>query len=514
MRNQNRTRLTTAGILWVATCTTLNLGAMTAFSQSAYAATVNFSIKTQPSPLDKKPGQWAQFSIATSGPGPFSLQWFKDGSAIKGATSSWYAIRSVSETDAGKYSVKVSNSSGQLWSQAATLTITGATDTTQPPNETINKIQITDQPDGLDKKIGQWAQFNVVASSTDSLSYQWLKDGLPIASATKNWFAIRSVQLEDAGRYAVKITNQSGQIVSESALLSIEGANSTPPAEQPKAITITTQPTTLFKSTGQWAQFNVAASGDGTLEYQWLKNGVAIPEATRNWFAIRTVSEKDHGLYSVKISNGATSILSNKAALNIEGLATLDPSKGDDVASSEPTPVTPDIAISLNPASQSIYVAQSVTLNVSATGSGSLKYQWKKDGISIPGANLHYYTIAQASRTDTGSYSVTISNLTGSVVSDTASIDVSVDRNANLSWTAPQKRIDGNPLKPSEISMYRIYHFSADGSVETYYETSAAEYSLQLSSLASGEHNFAITAIDTFGLESELSPIVAKTILN
>jgi len=52
-----------------------------------------------------------------------TYQWYKDGKAISGATASSYTIKSVKASDAGKYTVKVSNSAGSVTSSAATLTV-------------------------------------------------------------------------------------------------------------------------------------------------------------------------------------------------------------------------------------------------------------------------------------------------------------------------------------------------------------------------------------------------------
>jgi hypothetical protein len=60
------------------------------------------------------------------------------------------------------------------------------------------------------------------------------------------------------------------------------------------------------------------------------------------------------------------------------------------------------------------------TLSVTATGTG-LTYQWKKDGQNISGATLSSY-----SATDSGSYTVTVTNSAGSVTSDAIEIKAPV----------------------------------------------------------------------------------------
>jgi hypothetical protein len=45
----------------------------------------------------------------------------------------------------------------------------------------------------------------------------------------------------------------------------------------------------------------------------------------------------------------------------------------------------------------------SVTLSMGAMGLGSLSYQWKKDGVDIPGATSATYFIASPHAADAGS---------------------------------------------------------------------------------------------------------------
>ncbi|MBU6951503.1 immunoglobulin domain-containing protein [Hahella sp. HN01] len=192
--------------------------------------------------------------------------------------------------------------------------------------------------------------------------------------------------------------------------------------------------------------------------------------------------------------------------------ATTDTSTTD-TSTDQTQPDEVDIVISLPPASQSAAVGSSVTLNVSASGSNTLYYQWRKDGQNIPDAVTSSYTIPNVSEADAGSYDVMIGNESGVVISDAATLDVVVDRTALLSWTPPATREDGSVLAASEIQLYRIYHLSEDGSVETVYEASPDEISFSFDNLPVGTHYFAVSAVDVNGLESDTSDIVMKKVL-
>ncbi len=75
-------------------------------------------------------GKSATFSVVNDGTAPFTYQWRKTvgGAAtdISGATGATYVIASVQTTDAGDYSVKISNSAGSTLSDTGTLQVAAA----------------------------------------------------------------------------------------------------------------------------------------------------------------------------------------------------------------------------------------------------------------------------------------------------------------------------------------------------------------------------------------------------
>ena len=81
------------------------------------------------------------------------------------------------------------------------------------------------------------------------------------------------------------------------------------------------------------------------------------------------------------------------------------------------TPVAPS-GCAVSPASQSVTIGSSPTLNVScAIGSGSYTFQWSKNGVNISNATSQTYTLSPS--TDTGtpnsaSYTVVVTNSAGS----------------------------------------------------------------------------------------------------
>jgi hypothetical protein len=171
------------------------------------------------------------------------------------------------------------------------------------------------------------------------------------------------------------------------------------------APSIASQPASVTVDAGAAASFTVSATGGGTLAYQWRKGGTAISGATSATYSIAATTSSDAGSYDVVVSNSAGSVTSSAATLTVNA------------ANAAP-------AILTQPAAQSVAAGASVTLTVSASGSGTLAYQWRKGGTAISGATASSYTIASVAATDAGTYDVVVSNANGSVTSNSVAIDV------------------------------------------------------------------------------------------
>lgn len=80
---------------------------------------------------------------------------------------------------------------------------------------------ITLQPKPLTVYGGLPASLRVTAVGTEPLSFQWSKDGAPIALATNATIALPSTSAADRGNYIVKVTNATGSVSSNPALLDV-----------------------------------------------------------------------------------------------------------------------------------------------------------------------------------------------------------------------------------------------------------------------------------------------------
>ncbi|MFC1584982.1 immunoglobulin domain-containing protein [Fibrobacterota bacterium] len=342
-------------------------------------------ISAHPSSQTVNEGQTASFSVTASGSGTLTYQWRKDGTPISGATSAGYTTPATSIADNGaQYEVIVSNAGGSVTSNAATLTVSPL-----PP-------VITSHPSSQSVNEGQTATFNVTATSSISMTYQWRKNGSNITGATSASYTTPANTLSDNGaQYDVVVTNSAGPVTSNTATLTV---NALPPV-------ITAHPVSQTVIEGQTATFNVTATSSTSMTYQWRKNGSNIAGATSAGYTTPATTLSDNGAqFDVIVTNSAGPVTSNPAILTVN-------------------PLPP--VISVHPSSKSVNEGQTVTFNVTASGSGTLTYQWRKDGTPISGATSAGYTTPAVSMSDNGDqYDVIVSNAGGSVTSDAAVLTV------------------------------------------------------------------------------------------
>ena len=82
------------------------------------------AVTTQPSSQTITVGQSAKFAVVASGSAPLTYQWFKNGTAISGATYATYTTPATTSADNGStFYATVSNSAGTATSSTATLTV-------------------------------------------------------------------------------------------------------------------------------------------------------------------------------------------------------------------------------------------------------------------------------------------------------------------------------------------------------------------------------------------------------
>ncbi len=200
-------------VAWLTACGHDPATTGTAQTQIATQTTTQPQITTQPANQSVSAGQTATFSVAATSTTPLQYQWRNSGSAIAGAIGSSYTTpATVSANNGSSYTVIVTNATGSMTSNAATLTVTAAP----------AAPQITTQPTSQSVSAGQTATFRVAATSTTPLQYQWQKSGSAIAGATgSSYITPATVSGNNGSSYTVIVTNATGSITSATATLTV-----------------------------------------------------------------------------------------------------------------------------------------------------------------------------------------------------------------------------------------------------------------------------------------------------
>jgi len=326
------------------------------------------------------------FSVGASGATPLSYQWRLNSASISGATASSYTRNNVQLTDAGSYSVTVTNAFGTTNSANAVLTVHA------PPS-------ITAQPTDLITGLGLKATFSVTATGTAPLSYRWQFNGSSLSAATTSSLTISNAWPTNAGTYAVVVTNLYGAVTSTNALLTVLDPY------------ISNQPQSLTVAPGALATFSVGAVGTAPLRYSWEKNGAALADGGNisgsgsSTLTISNVQVGDLASYSVVVSNANNNWVASSNAILLVAFA-------------------PSIAT--QPASQRVLAGSTAALSVSVLGPGPMTYQWRKDGTNLvdggefSGSATSSLSVSNLQAGDMGNYSVVVTNANGSATSSNA----------------------------------------------------------------------------------------------
>ena len=331
-------------------------------------------------------GSTALFTVSASGTPPLSYQWRRNGISVAGATGSTLTFSAAQLSDAGSYSVVVTNPAGSVTGGPSLLTVT-----VPPPT-------LVAQPASRTVVAGASVSFSVSASGFGVLSYQWSRNGVAVPGATFPTLTLDTVQVSQAGDYTATVTNAGGSVTSSAARLTVQAPPTLP--------VIATPPTGQSVAVGGTVTLSVVASGEGTLSYAWQKNGFPVLGATAATLTIPNAQVADSGTYTVVVSNAAGSVTS--APVTVAVSTSLTP----------PVVVTP-------PVGAAVPLGAPVSFSVVASGTAPLAFAWRREGALIPGATGAVLSIVSAQESDAGSYTVTVSNGAGSVT--TAPVTLSVD---------------------------------------------------------------------------------------
>lgn len=137
--------------------------------------------------------------------------------------------------------------------------------------------------------------------------------------------------------------------------------------------------------------------------YQWFKNGQAIAGPNSPVLRLAAVTAADAGSYTLQ-------------ATNAFGTAT----------SSTPVVLSLNVSLSIttHPAPQTALLGGSATFSVVAAGVPAPTYQWRLNGVALPGATSSSVTLNNLRLADNGTVTVAVTNSGGTIVSNGAALTV------------------------------------------------------------------------------------------
>lgn len=371
----------------------------------------------------------ASFAVAAQGTPPLRYQWrFEGTNVLLGATNPVLPLPLIQLSNAGLYSVTITNAFGAVTSAPVNLLVI------IPPS-------FDAQPASTNVTVGGSVTLSVLVSG--AAEYQWRKNGANIEGATNASFTISNVQFNDGGSYTVVVANDAGAVTSDRAEVIVL------PPEPPAAadyfsnrlslsLVLTGGPPVVVSGFNTNATketpdepLHAGRIGGRSVWYTWTAPASGIARFNTYGSTFDSVL----AVYTGEVLNKLTEIAANDDDdSNESSLATnrffasevrfnaqagtnyaiaLDGFGGEGgyfvlLGELEVTPQTlPEITT--QPQSQVERLGTNVSFSITATGA-NLRFQWYFNGLPLAGATNASLALTNIGATHVGTYSVRASD--------------------------------------------------------------------------------------------------------
>jgi len=307
----------------------------------------------------------------------WSYQWYKDGTAISGATLENYIVdASVSEFE-GDYEVEISGA-GICTERSAAITITNAGGYTVTRDNAANVVVLPSQPVTLS-----------VTTTATSPSYQWYRNASAIVGATNSTLDITQdgtyyCEVSTTGACASTINSDTTTAVVPDSFEVVIGYNPTDYQDCTNT-DVVLEVVTINAVTGATTS-DVTAQLVDSFTYQWKRDNVNVAGATGKNISLTNTSE--NGAYAVDAtlesyadeSNVLTVQLLTNETLTVTSTGTVFCSGGDTLTISTSTDLTGETfdwerdGISLEVATPTLTVTETGTYRLRLNRNGCTLY--------------------------------------------------------------------------------------------------------------------------------------------
>ncbi|MFA6545189.1 MAG: immunoglobulin domain-containing protein [Limisphaerales bacterium] len=165
-------------------------------------------ITTQPLGSTNLVGDPLSFTVEATGSTNLFYQWRFNGTNVGDALTNTFTIDSVSVTNAGNYSVIISNLAGVIISSNALLIVHSAPVITSPPAARVVNAAGS-------------VSFSVTVLGDTPLTYQWQLNGTNLAGANGTTYVLGAATPSHEGLYSVVVGNALGSTTSSPARLTV-----------------------------------------------------------------------------------------------------------------------------------------------------------------------------------------------------------------------------------------------------------------------------------------------------
>ena len=370
------------------------------------------------------------FSVTAIGNGALRYQWLYNGLEITGATGSSNTVKNLTLANEGEYRVRVSDTFSSTLSDAATLLV-------------YDRPQLLSAPQPVVVTVGEDATFSVLVSGRGPFNYKWqrltVQKSNDFSVLNQSIYTVRNASVALAGNYSVVITNRAGvSITSPVAVLTVladfDGDHIADVWEAARGFNTNSVADALLDPDGDRAN-NLAeylADTDPLDPKSYLKIESLRSE---NNSTVLTFLARSNRTYTVEfkesLSAGQWQTLTNVMVQTNSRLETIqDPypvSNGRLYRLATPAMLSRAMVTPVlleTPSSLSAVKGAAIHLSVLASGKGTLRYQWQKNGQPVPGATEATLSFGAVQLSDQGSYSVTLADDSGSLTTPAAELTV------------------------------------------------------------------------------------------